>query len=571
VARFLLANQATAAKRRVYFDLRDATDGITPETGEAGGQPQLSTNGGAWTNTGIGTLTAIGNGRYYAELTQAAVATAGDILETRFKSANTVESPGDSIQVVAFDPDSATSLGLTRLDAAVSTRSSHAAADVWAVGTRALTDKAGFSLSAAGIQAIWDALTSALTTANSVGKLIVDNVNATISSRSSHSAADVWSVGTRALTDKAGFSLSSAGIQAIWDALTSALTTANSIGKLLVDNINATISSRATPAQVNAEVDTALADIHLDHLLAADYDPAAKPGVATALLNELVESDAGVSRFTANALEQAPVGGGGGATDWTAGEREQIRHRLGIDGTATAPSSATPSLAASTQVDDLEGRLTATRAAALDNLDVAVSTRLAAAAYTAPDNATITTISNKLGAFAGSGLNTVLGMFRALLRKDAALTPSDVGGTFDNTTESLEALKDTVLTGDAYARLGAPAGASVSADVAAAKAETAAIKAKTDNLPAAPAAVGSAMTLTTGERTSIAEALLKLDWSTVSGEASRSALNALRFIRNRWSIAGGTLTVRKEDDTTAAWTASVTQTAGNPVSEVDPT
>ena len=75
-------------------------------------------------------------------------------------------------------------------------------------------------------------------------------------------------------------------------------------------------------------------------------------------------------------------------------------------------------------------------------------------------------------------------------------------------------------TGDSYARLGAPAGESVSADVAAVKAETAtivadtnelqtdlvnggrldllvdAIKAKTDNLPASPAAVGSAMTLT---------------------------------------------------------------------------
>lgn len=62
--------------------------------------------------------------------------------------------------------------------------------------------------------------------------------------------------------DKSGYSLSSAGIQAIWDALTSALTTANSIGKLLVDNIDATISSRSTvtTAQVNTEVDTALND-----------------------------------------------------------------------------------------------------------------------------------------------------------------------------------------------------------------------------------------------------------------------------------------------------------------------
>lgn len=39
-------------------------------------------------------------------------------------------------------------------------------------------------------------------------------------------------------------------------------------------------------------------------------------------------------------------------------------------------------------------------------------------------------------------------------------------------------------TGDAFARLGAPTGASVSADVAAVKTDTAAIKAKTDNLPA---------------------------------------------------------------------------------------
>lgn len=40
----------------------------------------------------------------------------------------------------------------------------------------------------------------------------------------------------------------------------------------------------------------------------------------------------------------------------------------------------------------------------------------------------------------------------------------------------------TAQTGDSYARLGAPAGASVSADIAAAKSDTAAIKAKTDSL-----------------------------------------------------------------------------------------
>lgn len=63
----------------------------------------------------------------------------------------------------------------------------------------------------------------------------------------------------------------------------------------------------------------------------------------------------------------------------------------------------------------------------------------------------------------------------------------------------------TAQTGDAYARLGAPAGASASADIAAIKAETALIQAKTTNLPAAPAsttnitaATGVTLTATTG-------------------------------------------------------------------------
>lgn len=149
-------------------------------------------------------------------------------------------------------------------------------------------------------------------------------------------------------------------------------------------------------AEVQSEVQDAIEVNHLDHLLAADYDPASKPGVATALLNELVESDAGVSRFTANALEEAPTGGsaptageiadavwdealadhnaedsfgnvindlvdedgggvyqfsenalelapsGSGVGDWTSDEKEQIRYRLQLDGTQTAPATDAP-------------------------------------------------------------------------------------------------------------------------------------------------------------------------------------------------------------------------------------
>lgn len=95
-------DQATAARRRVYFDVRQL-DGISPATGEAGNQPQISVDGAAWTNTGIGTLTHIGNGRYYAELTEAIIGTAGQWIETRYKGAATIETPGTSVEVVGHD------------------------------------------------------------------------------------------------------------------------------------------------------------------------------------------------------------------------------------------------------------------------------------------------------------------------------------------------------------------------------------------------------------------------------------------------------------------------------------
>lgn len=77
----------------------------------------------------------------------------------------------------------------TNLDAAVSSRSSHAAADVWAVATRLLT---------AGTNIIL---------AKGVGLTGLNDIP----------AADVWAVATRAITDKAGFSLSAAGVDDVLD------------------------------------------------------------------------------------------------------------------------------------------------------------------------------------------------------------------------------------------------------------------------------------------------------------------------------------------------------------------
>jgi len=53
----------------------------------------------------------------------------------------------------------------------------------------------------------------------------------------------------------------------------------------------------------------------------------------------------------------------------------------------------------------------------------------------------LTTALARLGAWAGSGVNTVLGAFKALLRADAS-APSDIGGTFAPATDSTEAIRD---------------------------------------------------------------------------------------------------------------------------------
>ncbi|MEN6507156.1 MAG: hypothetical protein ABFD92_21685 [Planctomycetaceae bacterium] len=76
-------------------------------------------------------------------------------------------------------------------------------------------------------------------------------------------------------------------------------------------------------------------------------------------------------------------------------------------------------------------------------------------------------------------------------KQPASLATADVTGNLPANVVDWKGATAPAMTGDAFARLGAPAGDSVSADIAG-------IHAKTTNLPASPAAVGSAMTLATG-------------------------------------------------------------------------
>jgi hypothetical protein len=79
------------------------------------------------------------------------------------------------------------------------------------------------------------------------------------------------------------------------------------------------------------------------------------------------------------------------------------------------------------------------------------------------------------------------------------------------------------------------------------------------------------VSLTSAAITAIANEILTIDWTTVDEPAARSMLNALRTLRNKNALVGSTLTIYKEDDSTSAWTASVSgEAAAIPITLVDP-
>ncbi len=153
--------------------------------------------------------------------------------------------------------------------------------------------------------------------------------------------------------------------------------------------------SSGMQTQVQSNCDAALVAMFLDRLFLVDYNPAAPPGVATSWANELVQDNGGgITQFTTIALANTgftgtvdanltqilgtaviePIGGAGtsglaenfsiffdvdpttiktvddvggggvGGTDWTATERNNIRYRLGVDGTTAVPATNVPNL-----------------------------------------------------------------------------------------------------------------------------------------------------------------------------------------------------------------------------------
>jgi hypothetical protein len=232
-------------------------------------------------------------------------------------------------------------------------------------------------------------------------------------------------------------------------------------------------------------------------------------------------------------------------------------------GNVSVPTSqlatASDLAAVASDVDDLETRLTATRAGYLDNLSAgAVATATAVAdlptnaeldaALAAADDAVLAAIA------ALNDISTV----EAQAAAAAALTAYSAAKAGDAMTLATDAVSAAALKADAVTEIQSGLSTLAAADV------RTAIGLATANLDAQLAALPTA--------SENADALLIRDWTAITGTvADRSTLNALRFLRNKWSISGTTLTVTEEDDTTAAWTGAVTTTSSTDgITALDP-
>ena len=219
----------------------------------------------------------------------------------------------------------------------------------------ALTDKAGFSLSTAGILSVWHQPLSTIVTAASIGKLFKDEITAV-----RMATLTDWIDGGRldalldlipttamrgtdsALTDKAGFSLSAAGILAIWHQALSGIVTAASIGKLFKDEM--------TPVRMAALtdwIDGGRLDLLLDATKAVT-DAIPEAGAMTTIAAD----SARLTAARATAISDLIDGG---------------RLDLLIDG-IKAVTDAIPEAGALTTIGADTARLTAARAGALTDL-----------------------------------------------------------------------------------------------------------------------------------------------------------------------------------------------------------
>lgn len=206
-------------------------------------------------------------GLYQFHIPDAAIA-AGVIGSTLFFKGASFISVVKKVVLVAYDPQDATALGISRIDATVSSRSTYAGGDT--AGTTTLLSRIIGTLAAgthnpqsgdtyarlgapagASVSADVAAVNAKTTNLPATPAATGDAMTLTAAYDAAKTAAQAGDA--MALTAGERTTLAAA----LWNALTSGLSTVGSIGKLLVDNINATISSRLASASYTAPLDAA--------------------------------------------------------------------------------------------------------------------------------------------------------------------------------------------------------------------------------------------------------------------------------------------------------------------------
>jgi hypothetical protein len=178
--------------------------------------------------------------------------------------------------------------------AAVNTSSAQLGVNVVSMAANTVTASA---LATDAVDEIWEYATSNIATAGGIGKLITDNLNATVSSRSSHSASDVWAVATRVVTAATNITSTGGTVPITAGGLVSADVTAISTDTTAANNLEAAldgtggVSITATFAgNLSGNVTGSVGSIAAGGIAAASF--AAGAIDATAIATGAIDADA---------------------------------------------------------------------------------------------------------------------------------------------------------------------------------------------------------------------------------------------------------------------------------------
>jgi hypothetical protein len=336
----LLVKQS--ASKVVPFFMVDSSDHISPKTGLSP-SVQISKAGGTFAAAG-GTVAEIGNGWYRITLSTTDTNTLGSL--AFYITATGADPVSFSIQVVAFDPESSTDLGLSRIDANISSRAPASTAlsnATWTDARAAKLDNLDATVSSRSTLTAADVWGYTTRTLTSFGTLVSDIWNHSTRTLTSFGTlvSDIWNYSTRTLTE---FSTSLA--VAVWDVLESAISTTNSIGLKVKDNLDTTVSSRASGSDY-----TAARAAKLDNLDATISSRASGSDYTAARAAKLDNLDATISSRASG-------------SDYTAARAAKLDN---LDATISSRAPASTALSNETWTD--------ARAAKLDNLDTTVSSR----------------------------------------------------------------------------------------------------------------------------------------------------------------------------------------------------